>query len=58
MLSFSRKIVIVEFRLTFRRTEKGSPLREEPSQSNFRALCKRDRIVDIHTQIADGILDV
>lgn len=32
--------------------------REEPFQSNFRALCKGDRIVDIRTQIANGILDV
>ena len=32
--------------------------REEPFQSNFRALCKGNRIVDIHTQIANGVLDV
>ena len=33
-------------------------LREEPFRSNFRPFCKGNCIVDIHTQIADGILNV
>ena len=33
-------------------------LREEPFQSNFRSFCQGNSIVNVYTQIADGILDV
>ena len=36
----------------------GSPQREEPSRSDFRALGEGDCVVDIDAQVANGILDV
>ena len=38
---------------------KAAPHRsEEPSRSDFRALSKRDRVIDVDAEVANGILDV